>query len=66
MLAKVLDAWPVRVAGGELSAQEFIYQRIFAPLASAPKASLIYSLAFVLVCWVVAWLLYRKRIFIKI
>ena len=67
MLAKVLDAWPVRAAGGAaLSAQEFIYQRWFAPLGSAPNASLIYSLAFVLVCWVVAWLLYRKRIFIKI
>jgi predicted acyltransferase len=67
ILAKVLDAWPVRVAGGEaVSAQEFVYQHFFAPLASAPNASLIYSLAFVLVCWIVAWLLYRKRIFIKI
>ena len=67
VLAKVLDAWRLRVAGGEaLSAQEFIYRRWFAPLASAPNASLIYSLAFVLVCWLVAWLLYRKRIFIKI
>ncbi len=67
VLSKVLDAWPVRVAAGQaLSAQEFIYRQCFAPLASPPNASLIYSLAFVLVCWVVAWLLYRKRIFIKI
>jgi len=67
ILAKVLDAWPVRAAGGEvLNAQKFIYQRFFAPLASAPNASLIYSLAFVLVCWVVAWTLYRRRTFIKI
>jgi len=64
ILAKILDAW--RVSGGMVSAQEFVYRRFFAPLASAPNASLIYSLAFVLVCWVVAWFLYRKRVFIKI
>ncbi len=67
ILAKVLDAWAVHLATGEvISAQEFLFRRFFAPLGSPPNASLIYSLAFVLVCWVVAWILYRKRIFIKI
>jgi predicted acyltransferase len=66
-LAKILDAWPVHLAtGATLSAQQWTYQRCFAPLAAGPNASLIYSLVFVLVCWIVAWLLYRKRIFIKI
>jgi predicted acyltransferase len=67
ILAKMLDAWPVRLATGQaISSQRYLYRSFFAPLASPPNASLIYSLAFVLVCWVVAWLLYRKRIFIKI
>ena len=67
MLAKALDAWPVHLANGvATSAQDFVYQRCFAPLATAPNASLIYSLAFVLVCWAVAWLMYRKGVFIKI
>ncbi|HEV2425693.1 MAG TPA: heparan-alpha-glucosaminide N-acetyltransferase domain-containing protein [Terriglobia bacterium] len=67
ILSKILDAWPVRVASGEaISAQQFIYRHFFAPLAGAPKASLIYSLAFVVVCWIFAWLLYRKRVFVKI
>lgn len=67
ILAKILDALRVHLAdGGALSAQEFIYRHFFAPLASAPNASLIYSLAFVLVCWLAAWFLYRKRVFIKI
>lgn len=67
MLAKILDAWPVHAASGEAaSAQDFIYRHCFAPLASAPNASLLYSLAFVLVCWLAAWFLYRKRVFIKI
>jgi predicted acyltransferase len=43
-----------------------IHELLFAPLASPPLASLLYSLAFLLVCWGAMWLLYRKRIFIKI
>ena len=66
-LANVLDAYHVQLAsGGVLNWQELIYQRVFAPLASPPNASLLYSLAYVLVCWLFAWLLYRKRIFIKV
>lgn len=33
---------------------------------STPNASLVYSLAAVLFCWILLWLLWRKRIFIKI
>jgi predicted acyltransferase len=67
LLAKALDAGRVHLSSGPtLSWQEFIYQRFFAPLASPPRASLLYSLVYVLLCWVVTWLLYRKRIFIKI
>jgi predicted acyltransferase len=67
VLAKIIDAGHVRMANGRiLSWQKLIYARFFAPLASPPTASLLYSLAFVLVCLVVAWILYRRRIFIKI
>ena len=67
VLAKVLDAGGVATAGGPvLSWQEIIYQRLFAPLASPPNASLIYSIAYVLVCLAVAWILYRKGIFLKV
>jgi predicted acyltransferase len=67
LLDKAIDAWAVHSAAGQtLSTQQFIFQRCFAPLASPPNASLIYSLVYVFVCWVVSWLLYRKRVFIKI
>lgn len=33
---------------------------------STPNASLVYSLSAVLFCWILLWLLWRKRIFIKI
>jgi predicted acyltransferase len=67
VLANVLEAYHVQLAsGGVLTWQEFIYQSVFAPLANPANSSLLYSLAFVLVCWLFAWLLYRKRIFIKV
>lgn len=33
---------------------------------SGPNASLVYSLSAVLFCWTLLWLLWRKRVFIKI
>jgi predicted acyltransferase len=51
---------------GEMSWQEFIYQHMFSPLASPENASLLYALAYVLVCWVAMWALHRKGIFLKI
>jgi len=49
-----------------LSWQEFIYQRLFVPIASPVNASLLYALAYVLMCWLAMWVLYRKGIFLKI
>jgi predicted acyltransferase len=67
MLASTLESLHVQLAsGGMLNWQEIIYQRVFAPLASPPNASLLYSLTYVLVCWLFAWLLYRNRTFIKV
>jgi predicted acyltransferase len=67
VLSKILDAWQVQpVTGATISAQQWVFQHWFAPLANPSNASLIYSLTFVLVCWVVSWLLYRKHILIKI
>src|SRR5271155_5148483 len=51
---------------GGMSWQELIYENTFVPLANPANASLLYALAYVLVCWVAMWLLYRKGIFLKI
>lgn len=67
VLASTLGSLHVTLAsGGVLTWQELIYQRVFGPLASPANASLLYSLAYVLVCWLFAWMLYRNRIFIKV
>jgi predicted acyltransferase len=62
LLAIALYVFPV----GDSSAQEFIYQTIFEPLAPPVVASFLYSLSFVVVCWIPMWVLYRKKIFLKI
>jgi predicted acyltransferase len=68
MLAAGLGSWIVNAgANAGLSMQEIIYRRLFAfSGVSTPNTSLAYALAFVLVCWVVMWVLWRKKIFLKI
>jgi len=48
------------------SFQERIFETVFAPLGSPEFSSLVYSISFVLVCWALMWVLYRKKIFFKI
>jgi len=67
VFAEMMSHWldHVHLDGG-LSWQEFIYQRVFVPVANPANASLLYALAYVLVCWTAMWVLYRKNIFLKI
>ena len=46
--------------------QQALYQSIHAVVPGAALASLIYSLLFVAVCWMTMYVLYRRKIFIKI
>jgi len=69
MLAAGIGAWQIKVAGGgEESVRAIIYRHLFTSPGAAPSAnaSLAYSIAFLIVCWIPMWLLYRKRIFLKI
>jgi predicted acyltransferase len=43
-----------------------IYRTVFAPLASPINASLLYAISYVLLMFAIAWVLYRRRIFIKV
>jgi predicted acyltransferase len=62
LLSNVLDA--IHIGGRTL--QEFTYQQVFLPLGSPAFSSLLYSLSFVLICWIAMLILYRKRIFLKV
>jgi predicted acyltransferase len=61
-----LYAVNARVDGRMMNAHEYIFQHLFAPLGSPSFASLLFSLAFVLLCLLPIWLLDRKKIFLKI
>lgn len=53
-------------AGSEISLQGWIFGNIFQPIASPAGASLLYAVSFILLWLFVLWLLYRKKIFIKV
>jgi predicted acyltransferase len=44
----------------------WIYLHVFAPIHPPGVASLLYSIAFVLACWVPMFVLYRRKIFLKV
>jgi predicted acyltransferase len=48
------------------SIQQFVYSGFFYHIGSPAFGSLVYSVVFAAICWVPAWLLYRRRIFIKL
>ncbi len=66
LLAESLDAVKTSWKGESLSAHDYIFQRFFAPLGSPSFSSLLFSLAFVLVCLLPIWLMDHKKIFLKI
>jgi len=56
----------VQPDGTASSWQEILYQRFFVGLGSPANASLLYALVFLGLCWAATFVLYRKRIFLKI
>jgi len=61
MVSELLDT-QLRV----MRLREAIYLRVFAPLASPINASLMYALAYTLLMFVVAVVLYRRQWFLKV
>ena len=43
-----------------------IYRTLFAPLASPINASLLYAVSYTLVMFVIAWVLYKRGVFLKV
>jgi predicted acyltransferase len=66
LFAVMLYAFNKRVSGQMMNAQQLIFQRFFASLGSPSFSSLLFSLAFVLLCLLPIWLMDRKKIFLKI
>ncbi len=64
--AELLDAIRWQSAGGSVSLQSYLYNTLFAPLASPANASLLYSLAFTGAMYAVAYVMYRRGWFVRV
>ena len=54
-------------AGGtRIVLREWLYEHLFAGLATPYNASLLYAVAYVLVMFLIAWFLYRRRWFVRV
>lgn len=56
----------VSVNGKLINGYTFLYQEIFAPLAGEMNGSLLFALSHIFLFWIVVYILYRMKIFIKI
>jgi predicted acyltransferase len=58
----------IRISQGEnsISLQKYIYHELLQPFLGNYPASLAYSILFVVVIWVIGYILYKKRFYVKI
>jgi predicted acyltransferase len=71
LLAKASIVFRVTVADASGAARQvswhsYVYNRFFAPLASPINASLLFAIFYILLWLALMWILYSRRIFIKI
>ena len=52
--------------GAEISIKTFLYKTFFASWLGELNGSLAYALTFIIIMYGAMWILYRKKIFIKI
>lgn len=61
-LIMLLYAIPV----GSISAQQWLYRSFFEPLEGGAFSSFLFAFSYVLLCWLVCWGLFKRKIFIKL
>jgi predicted acyltransferase len=66
LLAATLDTITVHDGGRITNLQQYIFQHWFFPIINPSFGSLMYAIAYVLVCFLPVLVMYRKKIFIKI
>lgn len=67
MMADLLNEVHVSLGNGASDdLRTFLYQTLFAGWLSPLNASLAYALTYLLFWWLIMWILYRRRIFIKV
>ena len=62
----LLDLIKVNLNGNKVGAQEYLYQTLFVPHFSPVNASLAGAITYVLLLLIPLWILYKKKIFLKV
>jgi predicted acyltransferase len=65
-LAKLSVIYHITIAGKRMTWHGYVYSHFFINLASPKNASLLFALFFVILCFLPLWVLYWRRIFIKL
>lgn len=67
IMARMLGAYRVAGADGKpISVQKWIFDSVYLSVAQPVDASLLYAISFILLWLFLMWLLYRKRIYMKV
>ncbi len=66
-LASWLGVASIQYSIGGVRLKEIVYQHCYASLFASPYVnSMLYGFSYVLLFWIVAWAMYRKKIFIRV
>lgn len=57
--------WTVRT-GNNQNLYDLINQRVFQAVAPGPWGSLFFAVSYMLLCWVIAWVMDRKKLYVRV
>ncbi|HXI43351.1 MAG TPA: DUF5009 domain-containing protein [Bryobacteraceae bacterium] len=66
LLEVLLNALHFPSGGHTVSVRDWLFDSLFAPLASPINASLLYAIAYTLLMYVIAYIMYRRRWFVRV
>jgi predicted acyltransferase len=66
LLPAALQSLPFEAYGRRTHALAFVFDHVFAPLPDPGLAAFAYAASFAALCFVPVWLLFRRRIFLKV
>ena len=66
VFAIVFGIIPIKEGEGSMAFSDWLYWHLFHPIFGNANGALAYAVSFVLLCWFFSWILYRKKIFLKV
>jgi len=66
LMEGALGLFPFTVGGHRYDVLSYLYERVFVPIGDPGWRALAYSLFYTIVCFLPAWVLYRRKIFVKV